>query len=116
MLPLAIPATVSGARHSVNSSVEQFGAVQPGSGARTRLGLISHLHEHRFDVRQPQLTRVVLLERVKLHRGDPVGLDRVVTAGEERLHVVDEGARDFGREFDGHSGHGARYRLLLGDY
>ena len=78
--------------------------------------MVSHLHKHRFDISQAELAVIVLFQRMELHRGDPVGLDRIVTAGEERLHVVDEGARDFGREFDGHSGHGARYRLLLGDY
>lgn len=42
---------------------------------------------------QPQLTLVVLLERVKLHRGDLISLDRVATASKEGAHVADRAAR-----------------------
>ena len=44
---------------------------------------------------------------MELHRGDPIGLDGVVTAGKEGLHIADEGAGDLGREFDRLAGHAA---------
>jgi hypothetical protein len=42
-----------------------------------------HLQKHLLDICQPQLAVVVLLQRMKLHCGDPIGLDGVVTTGEE---------------------------------
>jgi len=61
--------------------------------------LISHLHKHRFDVSELELPGVVLLQCMELHRRDPIGLDGVVAAGKEGLHIADKGARDRGRQF-----------------
>ena len=50
------------------------------------LNVVPHLHKHLLDVGQAKLAAVMLLQRMKLHCGDPISLDGVVTAGKEGFH------------------------------
>jgi len=65
--------------------------------AKESLNVVAHLQKHRLHISQLQLAVVVLLERMKLHCGDPIGFGGVVAVGKEGLHIANEGACDRGR-------------------
>jgi len=67
--------------------------------------MISHLHEHLFDVGKAKLADVVVPERVELPRGNLIALDQFCL-GMEGAHVFNKTAGHRGRQFDGLAGYG----------
>ena len=66
--------------------------------------IVPHLQKHLFHVEEPELARVMLLERCSWRAAIFVELDRVLLR-QEGVHVSHKAARDAGRQFYRFAGH-----------